>query len=217
MDKKRQNIIIRIFRRAMKLPKGFSLREATIEDIDSIMTVKEACSYKEDVKRIESGEKSKGFILGSTREKYLYYIQNAHVYMFMDEEKVAGFNVILPKKIALEGSTMTETIKLSNQDGVNGTVEDYIYYDQYCLHPDWANRTLAFSMIVILSKMFYDRGVINVYGSVVTEPIDNENSRKVLEGVGMKNVGTLDEEYGEIGSIKSVLYWINSKQWFDLL
>ena len=94
--------------------------------------------------------------------------------------------------------------------------EDYFYYDQYCIHPQHASKGLAFKMIVILSKKWFDeKGLYNIFGTVVSSPISNENSHKVLQGTGMEKVADIYEEYDKIGKIVSTLYYIDSRCYFE--
>jgi len=213
---KRQQLIKRIMIKALKPLKDYSLKPATLKDLDIIWKIKEDCSIEKEIERIKNNQPKKGFILGCQKKQYKYYIQNADCYvMWRNDKTPVGYSVILPKNISLEGSTVTEhNIQWCNQEAVNATVEDYIYYDQYCIHPDYANKSLAFNMIVSLCYKQWKQGIKNVFGSVVKEPVSNENSHKVLQGVGMSKAAEVKEDYPGIGDILTILYYINADKWF---
>lgn len=204
-----KSTLLRLLSRSLTLAKDYEIRLAILDDLDRVYEIKEACSMDNERIRLESGQKPKGFILGCSKEKYNSYIDNKCVYLLTKFGEPIGFNVLLEKEIAEIESSMIHT-KFGKD------LDNYVYYDQYCVHPDFANRSLAFNMITILCKQYYDKGIYHVFGTVVKSPINNENSHRVLTAVGMKEIDELHEEYDN-QKIISTLYYINDKELFGEL
>ncbi len=182
-----------------------NIRKAEVSDAEQFMRIKAALPMPKN-----SETATGGFILGTDIETYKYYIANGIVYIAEHIEAV-GFAIILPHEIVTE----TEIWKKRHQ--ANWTIDiselenkRICYFEQLAFLPNFGFAA-AETTYLIANEAFKLHDYI--LATTVKKPILNKAAWRFIREAGGKCVGTIDENYSEIGQILSDIHLISAEMY----
>ncbi len=151
-----------------------------------------------------------GFILGTDIETYKYYIANGIVFIAEHIEAV-GFAIILPH----ENVTESEIWKKINQakwtiDISEIEAKRIYYFEQLAFLPS-SGFAASETTYQIANEAFKTHDYI--LATTVKKPVLNKAAWRFIREAGGKCVGTIDENYSEIGQILSDIHLISAEMY----
>lgn len=180
------------------------IRRATQADAEAILSVKRALALPPDAHEAPRG----GFLLGSTLEQYRTLIQVADVWVLLGTDgAVAGFAVLLPEPVlrASELWARREAIHWETPGGWTPPEERVCYFDQLAVLPDARVRAPQLALAALRGAV--RSGHEHLFATVVAHPVQNVASMALLRALGARRVGSVNEEYPQVGRIVSDLYY----------
>lgn len=185
------------------------LRRATLDDIDAMLAVKKVLMMPLANGATPLG----GFLLGSSREQYALFVEHAVVYILEDSgaDLVAGFSIALPDSIirASDLWQRKEMIAWHQLDWKNVEQEKVGYFEQLAVVPERRYRLYAPALALRTLLALFESGHHHLFTTVVRKPLHNLAAVPLLEGIGARIVGEIDEEYAEVGHILSDIYYLD--------
>jgi hypothetical protein len=187
--------------------RALRLRAATLADLDAILAVKAALPLRPDGR----GESSRGgFLLGTSRERYAALITGARTRVLVDAGAVVGFAAALPDA-ALRASPLWQRraqIDPGERRELLAAVDALPvgYLDQLAVSPDPKYMLCATVLAYAAVAGLFAEGCALVFTTVVARPVRNLASRRLLDAVGALHVGTLGEDYPEVGAVTSDVF-----------
>ena len=149
-----------------------------------------------------------GFLLGSSAEAYAALIAIAEVWVLAQGETLAGFAIGLPDPV-VRASDLWERRARIVWDGFDGRALDEMvvgYFDQLAVLPAHRGHGQAAALAVRPVIGLLERGVTDLFATTVREPFLNRAAWSLLEGVGARRVGQIDEVYPDFGPLVSDLH-----------
>lgn len=180
------------------------IRRATRSDAEAILAVKRALALPPDARQAPHG----GFLLGASLQQYRLLIDVANVWVLHGTDgAVAGFAVLLPEPVlrASELWTRRQAIRWEVPAGWAAPEQRVCYFDQLATLP--AARMRAPELALSALREAVRSGHEHLFATVVTHPLRNVASLALLRALGARRVGSVDEEYPEVGRIASDLYY----------
>lgn len=180
------------------------LRAATAADVEPMLSVKRELAI-----RPEGEAPGGGFLLGSSREQYAFLVEHAQVTVLEEAPgRLAGFAVALPDAVlrATELWARRESIRweAASPEALEGA--RVAYFDQLAVRPPPRCRTYAPALAVAALARLAESGHEHLFATVVREPVRNRASLPLLEAVGARKVGEIEEEYEGVGRVLSEVY-----------
>lgn len=180
------------------------IRRATQADAEAILAVKRALALPPDAREAPRG----GFLLGASLEQYRALIDTADVWVLNDiHGAMAGFAVLLPEPV-LHASELWEhrhAIRWQAPAGWTPPETRVCYFDQLAVLPDARVRAPELALTALRGAV--RAGHEHMFATVVTHPLQNVASLALLRALGARRVGSVDEEYPQVGRIVSDLYY----------
>lgn len=180
------------------------IRRAAQDDAHAIVAVKRALALPPDAHEAPRG----GFLLGTSLEQYRVLIEVADVWVLNDfRGAVAGFAVLLPEPV-LRASELWEhrhAIRWEAPAGWTPPDTRVCYFDQLAVLPDVRVRAPELALTALRGAV--QAGHEHMFATVVTRPVQNIASLALLRALGARRVGSVDEEYPEVGRIVSDVYY----------
>lgn len=180
------------------------IRRATQADAEAILAVKRALVLPPDALEAPRG----GFLLGSTLQQYRALIGVADVWVLLGTDgAVAGFAVLLPEPVlrASELWARRAAIRWDTPAGWTPPEERVCYFDQLAVLPDARVRAPHLALAALRGAV--RSGHEHLFATVVSHPVQNVASMALLRALGARRVGSVDEEYPDVGRIVSDLYY----------
>ena len=180
------------------------IRRATQADAEAILAVKRALALPPDTREAPRG----GFLLGASLEQYRTLIDAADVWVLNGTDgAVAGFAVLLPEPVlrASELWARREAIRWDAPAGWTVPEADVCYFDQLAILPTARMRAPELALTALRGAV--RAGHQHLFATVVTHPLQNVASLALLRALGARRVGSVDEEYPDVGRIVSDLYY----------
>ena len=189
------------------------LRRATLADLDSLLAIKSALMLKPlGAAEATSG----GFLLGTSRERYAHFIRSAHVLVLAqrdDATKLLGFAVTLPDAELRQSDLWERRHALVFDDpalaALSGALEQIQvgYFEQLAVLPS-APKFYAPALALAALRELIREGHEHVLTTVVQKPVRNLAPRYFLDMIGARAVGTITEDYPEVRSVTSDVYYL---------
>ncbi|QSJ19167.1 hypothetical protein JYQ62_10795 [Nostoc sp. UHCC 0702] len=184
------------------------IRFATEGDVEQIQAIKSQLIVPATLTDMNRG----GFIREPNRDEYLFFIQNAHVIVLEDLRRniIAGFVIGIPDAM-LRRSPIWEQRK-SVQWFKPNTLElleksKLCYFEQIGVLPDAAYKIYAPALALALLKILFDEHQL-LLATIVHEPVQNLASLALMESLYVRQLGTIEREYPEVGRYSLGVYCI---------
>jgi hypothetical protein len=191
---------------------GMRIRDAVPGDAASLVEIASAVRLRASM---DPEQQKQGFLIDISLEQYRYFIANDHVLAMeeSDSRRLVGFSVILgPRTMAATGiREKAEHIGGATLNIRELDPESCAYWEQIAFLPRYAKGIypvyLAFTS---LRQAFlkYD----NLFAAVVSRPIPNLAPRRLLDSVGWRSVGWIDQDYPAHGRVRYDVYYLNRSE-----
>lgn len=200
------------------------IRRATRADVDSLVAVKRALMIPPGTEALSHG----GFLLGSSREQYEFFVENANVLVLEAREaegadaRLLGFAVTLPDPLLRKSELWARAAAIEwAPDGITTGMPDLAeilasrigYFEQlaFLRFPGVRMYAPAFALAAALDLA--ETGHQHIFMTVVSAPIANLAPLPFLRILGAERIGRIAEEYPEVGRITSDLYHLDTRRW----
>ncbi len=181
------------------------LRFAREDDLEQILSIKSKLTLSSNNNDISRG----GFLLGSTWEQYLFFVQKALVIVLEDVERhtLAGFAIGIPDQILRHTDLWQRKDNIQWLDPARENLENFKlgYFEQLAILPVPAYRFYAPNLALAMVKVLFDQHDY-ILTTVVYKPVQNLASISLLQKIGAQCLGYIEEEYPVIGRITSQIY-----------
>lgn len=180
------------------------LRVGEPSDVDRMLDLKARLSMSPD----ESGDEG-GFLLGSSGDEYEELAEADRVLLMEVGEALAGMAVSLDdptfrnsdlwaRKERVEwGDFSPEPIIESSRIG---------YFDQLAVAPEFQGDYYGAALALATVQRLFESDHEFVLATTVVEPVLNRAALPLVDKVRGMSIGELEEEYPEVGTIKSRLH-----------
>jgi hypothetical protein len=196
------------------------VRSATAADVESIFAVKRDLMIAPGAQAMARG----GFLLGSSREQYAFFIAHASVLVLEADGRVQGFSVTLPDEVLRKSDLWARREQIDWQDTLGTSPDDASlfadlltgrigYFEQLALLPFAPLRIYAPAFALCAAIDLARSGHRHIFTTVVAGPVANPAPLPLLRIIGARRLGTLFEEYPEVGGIQSDIYHLDTARW----
>lgn len=188
------------------------LRAGILGDAEAMLQIKQQLRMQPDPGVAESSRG--GFLLGSSRAQYEALLAGAQVDVLLDGPRVVGFVTALPDP-SLRQSALWQRRAHITWGGGLGAGELAVleglrlgYLDQLAVLPDPKYRLCAPALAWRALARLLEDGCDLVFATVVARPVRNLVTRPLLAAVGAVELGSLEENYPEVGAITSDVFCV---------
>lgn len=203
---------------------GPRIRRATRADVDALVAVKRALWIPPGAQALSHG----GFLLGSSREQYESFIENANVLVLEEPEspgadaRLLGFAVTLPDALLRQSELWSRAAAVEwASDGIATDMPDLAemlaarigYFEQLAFLRFPGARIYAPAFALAAALDLAETGHQHIFLTVVSAPIANLAPLPFLRILGATRIGRIAEEYPEVGRITSDLYHLDTRRW----
>lgn len=181
------------------------IRRARMADVDAMLRVKHGLRLDPAAGAVQGG----GFLLGASAEAYAWFVEHAQVLVLEDPEHgVGGFAVALPDAVLRTTDVWVRRRSIAWKGASWDALEDarVAYFDQLAVRPDRRFRMYVAALAVAALVGIVESGHEHLFATVVREPVRNLASLPLLNGLGARPVGQIEEEYPGVGRLLSEVY-----------
>jgi ribosomal protein S18 acetylase RimI-like enzyme len=153
-----------------------------------------------------------GFLLGTTLEGYEALIGQDHVIVAEDAGRVLGFVILLGQENLMRSDLWARASKAKLTLPVEHVLARgrIAYVEQLAMRPAFSSRVYAkYLAYHSLQRAFQDHAT--VFTTVVREPVNNDAILPFLEVAGFASVGSIEEDYPDVGQIRSEIFALSSQ------
>ncbi len=184
------------------------LRKALEGDVESIVKLKSQLRLPATASDMSCG----GFLLGSSEEQYLFFIQHARVLVLEDcrTSALAGFAIGLPDETLRRTDLWQRRESIQWKRPIAQKFEEFrlSYVEQLAIFPQAAYKLYAAALGIALVKMLFERHDF-AFATVVDKPVQNLAARSLLAWIGAQQMGLVEEDYPQVGRITSAVYCLD--------
>jgi hypothetical protein len=155
-----------------------------------------------------------GFLLGASAEGYAALATHAHVLVLEDGGVLKGLAIALPDPVlrASELWARRERIRFDDLEPSALETARLGYFDQLAVLPDARLSRLAPVLGFAALTALLDDGCDHVFATTLLAPARNVAALTLLEAVGARASGTVEEEYPGVGRTVSVVHHLDLTQ-----
>lgn len=180
------------------------MRPALPGDVEGMLRI------KRELKLDSAGDApGGGFLLGATREQYEFLVASAQVLALTDDDDaLGGFAIALPDTVLRATDVWARRRSIEWGDGNWDALESarVAYFDQLAVLPGRRHRTYAPALALAALERLSTTGHQHLFTTVVREPVMNLASPPLLHAIGAARVGSIEEDYPEVGRVLSDVY-----------
>ena len=154
-----------------------------------------------------------GFLLGTDKETYEFYISQGICLTAYNGDDVVGFGIILPDHL-IKGGELWEkrtqvdwTIDIEMLENAN-----VAYLEQLAFLS--GNKKLSVILAYNLMHLAFYNGAEFVLTTTVRKPVKNKAAIPFILAAGGSKVGNINEAYPTIGAINSDIYLTTKEQFY---
>jgi hypothetical protein len=179
------------------------LRRARPEDVPGLLAVKAALP-------LQDGGRG-GFLLGASAETYAGLIAHAHVLVLEQGGEVRGFAAALPDPVlrASELWARRDRIRFHALDPAVLETARLGYFDQFAVLPRPGLARLAPVLGFAALTALLDDGCDHVFATTLLQPVGNSAALSLLEAVGARAAGEVEEVYDGVGRTVSAVHHLD--------
>lgn len=184
------------------------LRFATEDDVEQMLSIKSQLILPETAIDMSRG----GFLEESTREEYLFFIQQGYVLLLEDLRLNApvGFIIGIPNETLHRTPLwdMRESVQWNDPTTAQKILESKVsYLEQIAVLPSKAYKLYAPALAVAMGKILFDQHQF-VLAALVHKPMENLASRSLLEWLGGRKIGEIEQEHSSMGQFSRAIYCV---------
>jgi hypothetical protein len=180
-----------------------NIRRATLQDVPALLELKAKLRF--------AGTTRGGFLLGTDELGYELRVRDGKTWLLESQAKVLGF------AITMGASTFSQTPLWQLRRHVNWSASVELalnagvgYFDQLAVERGTAPRAAALLAFVALWHVLTtDKYLVT---TTVVSPVRNAAAVPLVELVGGKCVGTLEEVYEDFGALTSSVWLISAEE-----
>lgn len=180
------------------------MRPARPTDVEGMLRI------KRELKLDSAGDApGGGFLLGATREQYEFLVASAQVLALVDDDgALGGFAIALPDTVLRATDVWARRRSIEWGGGDWDALESarVAYFDQLAVLPGQRHRTYAPALALAALGRLAETGHQHLFATVVREPVMNLASPPLLHAIGAARVGSIEEDYPEVGRVLSDVY-----------
>jgi hypothetical protein len=152
-----------------------------------------------------------GFLLGATAEGYAVLVAHAHVLVLEAGGGIVGLAVSLPDPVlrASEVWTLRERIAWDGVDAATVEQARLGYFDQLALLPESRLKPYAPVLAFTAVDLLLAEGVRHLFATTLREPFHNPAAWPLLEALGARAAGRVEEVYPEVGRTVSDIHHLD--------
>ncbi|MFY0532366.1 hypothetical protein [Nannocystis pusilla] len=186
------------------------LRAGVLGDAEAMLQIKQQLRMQPDPGVAESSRG--GFLLGSSRAQYEALLAGAQVDVLLDGPRVVGFVTALPDPSLRHSALWQRRAHIAWGEGLGAGELAALeglrlgYLDQLAVLPDPKYRLCAPALAWRALARLLEDGCDLVFATVVARPVRNLVTRPLLAAVGAVELGSLEEDYPEVGTITSDVF-----------
>ncbi len=190
------------------------LRRAKPDDLDAILHIKAQLMLKPE----GAAEATRGgFLLGTSRERYAHFIREGYVLVLASRDcqtpALLGFAVTLPDAELRRSDLWERRHALVFADPTLAALAAALeqiqvgYFEQLAVLPS-TPKLYAPALALAALRTLVRSGHDHVLTTVVQKPIRNLAPRYFLDMIGARAVGTITEDYPEVRTVTSDVYYL---------
>lgn len=194
------------------------IRTATAADVEAILLAKRELMIAPGTAALSHG----GFLLGSSRAQYEFFIAKANVLVLEAEDRLLGFSVTLPDPLLRASDLWARAARIdweaaSAAEGAPNLLAIMAsrlgYFEQlaFLRFPNMRIYAPAFALAAALQLA--ETGHQHIFMTVVKKPVANLAPLPFLRIIGAHRLGSIAEEYPEVGVITSDIYHLDTERW----
>lgn len=184
------------------------LRSATEHDVEQMLQLKSQLRLPVTASNMSRG----GFLLGSSQQQYLWFIQHARVLVLEDcrLNTIAGFAIGLPDHILRQTDLWQRKENIRWKEPTHKKLDKFRlgYIEQLAVFPQASYRLYAPALALALAKRLFEQHDF-LFTTIVRQPVQNLASLQLLERIGARSMGFIEEDYPQVGRITSEVYSID--------
>jgi ribosomal protein S18 acetylase RimI-like enzyme len=178
------------------------LRRAALCDVAAIVAIKQRL-------RLEPAQEPTrgGFLLGCSAERYAALVAAANVLMLEVGGEPAGFAITLPDPVLRASELWSRRDHILWKPGEAAPPEGdaVAYFDQLAVSPD-APRLHVAALAFAAVRTLADTGHRHLYATTLRAPVTNRAAFPLLDALGARRVGEVEELYADVGPVVSDLH-----------
>ena len=179
------------------------LRRARPEDVPGLLAVKAALPLRDGAQG--------GFLLGASAEAYAGLVAHAHVLVLERGGEVQGFAAALPDPVLRASELWARRDRIRFDELHPATLEGARlgYFDQLAVLPERGLTRLAPVLGFAALTALLDDGCRHVFATTLREPARNGAALSLLEAVGARPAGEVEETYPGVGRTISTVHHLD--------
>lgn len=185
------------------------IRVASKQDAEQITKLKNQLHLNIIQQEAISG----GFLLGTDIPTYRHYIENDYCLVAENKAGLTGFGIIL------KDETVKNSEIWAKRDQVNWNIDISInensricYFEQLGFLPNHSREALKVAFYLIM--LAFESGHEHLLATTVIKPFINNSSIPFISASTGKIIGTITENYPEVGLVESIIHYINAESFF---
>ncbi|BAY42785.1 hypothetical protein SAMD00079811_03630 [Scytonema sp. HK-05] len=183
------------------------LRFATEDDVEQMLSIKSQLILPATATDMNRG----GFIEESNREEYLFFIQQAYVLVLEDLRLNApvGFTIGIPNETLHRTPLwdMRKSVQWNDPTAEKILESKVSYCEQIAVLPSKAYKLYAPALALAMAKILFDQHQFILAG-LVHKPMENLASKSLLEWLGGRKIGEIEQEHSSMGQFSRAIYCI---------
>lgn len=186
----------------------FRLRDGVADDLEAILALRDSLVVPDGAPG--SGG---GFLLGSNPQRYASYLQYGVVVVLVSTDQLLGFGVGLPDALVRRGRLWAARGEIA-WDGVDISAvadEPVAYLDQIAFRPG-VRRLFAPALALALTRRLFQTHP-HLFTTTVVSPWLNDAAQRLLDGVGARKVGELEDQDPRRGALRGAVHYVHRDTW----
>lgn len=190
------------------------LRRGRPSDVEAMLSLKERLA----ITREDDGDEG-GFLLGSSAEVYTQLCHARRVTLLEIGGELAGLATSLDDAMFRASDVWARKDRVAWQDFSPAEVEaDRVaYFDQLAVSPDFQSRYFGAMLALWTIEALFLEGHDHVLATTIVEPVVNSAALPLMEKVGARRIGRIEEDYHGVGRVTSVIHYIERARCHDAL
>ncbi len=179
------------------------IRRAETEDAEAMYSIKQQLPIQLDGDTTSKG----GFLLGTTVQQYIRYIEEAYCLVAEKNNSVIGFGIVLPDAQLRSSDVWLRRNEVSWKVDIGWYEQQGLcYFEQLAVLP--GNRRVAMKLAYQLVRQAFAEGANVLFTTTVNKPVKNLAAIPFIYAARGIHAGNIDEQYPIVGHINSDIYII---------
>lgn len=182
------------------------VRPAEAGDVEALMAIRALLTPRW---RESFAGAAGGFLLGSTVDAYHAHVANGCVMVTEVAGAVNAYSVVLPDAVLRTTEVYAKRHDAGLAPGLLERLEGakVAYFDQLAARPGHGAAATRLAFLHLIETCAVHDAVL---ATTVIEPVVNRAAVPLLEAVGFRPVGSIEEQYPEVGAVTSRVYLVET-------